>query len=204
MLDIFLSGGPLMYPLAVCSTIALAIILERLWVLRLGNVVPANLVYEVWKLVEANQISSEQMNKLKNRYPLGAVLTSGLSSSKYGRTVMSEQMENIATQKIHRLKRFINMLGTIAVISPLLGLLGTVIGMIEIFISFRISDTGSPGFIASGIAQALVSTAFGLSIAIPAVVFHRFLLRRLDDIAVEMEHQSSILLNLMFRSGVRR
>ena len=193
-----------MYPLLLLSVIGTAIVLERLWVLRIENIAPSNLVYEVWKLVESNQISGEQMNRIKQRYPLGAVLTSGLSSSRYGRTGMDEQMQNTATRKIHRLKRFINMLGTIAVISPLLGLLGTVVGMIEIFISFRISETGSPAFIASGISQALITTAFGLSIAIPAVAFHRFFLRRLDDIAVEMEHQSSILLNLMFRSSIRK
>ncbi len=204
MLEIFLGGGPLMYPLALCSVLAVAIVLERLWVLRKDNVSPPNLVYEVWRLIENNQITGDQMNALKKRYSLGAILTSGLSSSKYGRAVMREQMEATAAQKIHYLKRFINMLGTIAVISPLLGLLGTVVGMIEIFISFQAADSGSPSFMARGISQALISTAFGLSIAIPAVGFHRFLLKRLDDIAVEMEHQSSILLNLMFRSSSNR
>ncbi len=204
MLEIFLGGGVLMYPLALCSAIALAIILERLWTLRLESVVPANLVYEVWQLVEANQISGEKMNLLKRKYPLGAVLVSGLSSSKFGRVVMDEQMQATAVQKTHRLKRFINMLGTIAMIAPLLGLLGTVVGMIEIFVSFQATASASAGFIARGISQALITTAFGLAIAIPAVAFHRFLLRRLDDIAVEMENQASILLNMMFRSSSKR
>ncbi|MCH9664286.1 MAG: MotA/TolQ/ExbB proton channel family protein [Gammaproteobacteria bacterium] len=204
MLEIFLGGGVLMYPLALCSAIALAIILERLWTLRLESVAPANLVYEVWQLIETNQISGEKMNLLKRKYPLGAVLASGLSSSKFGRMVMDEQMQATAVQKIHRLKRFTNMLGTIAMIAPLLGLLGTVVGMIEIFVSFQATASASAGFIARGISQALITTAFGLAIAIPAVAFHRFLLRRLDDIAVEMEHQASILLNMMFRSSAKR
>lgn len=204
MLEIFLGGGLLMYPLALCSVIAVAIILERLWVLRLENVAPTNLVYEVWQLVETNQINGEKMNALKRRYPLGAVLAAGLSSSKFGRSVMSEQMQTTATQKIHSLKKFLNMLGTIAMISPLLGLLGTVVGMIEIFISFQATATASSSFIAGGISQALITTAAGIAIAVPAVIFHRFLLRRLDDIAVEIEVQASILLSMMFRSGLKR
>ncbi len=193
-----------MYPLALCSVIAVAIILERLWVLRLDNVAPANLVYEVWQLVETNQINGEKMNTLKRRYPLGAVLAAGMSSSKFGRSVMSEQMQTTATQKMHSLKKFLNMLGTIAMVSPLLGLLGTVVGMIEIFISFQATATASASFIAGGISQALITTATGIAIAVPAVVFHRFLLRRLDDIAVEFEVQGSILLSMMFRSGLKR
>lgn len=204
MLEIFLGGGPLMYPLALCSILAFAIILERLWVLRKDNIAPPNLVYEVWRLVENNQAGGEQISALKKRYSLGSILAAGLTSSKYGRAVMREQMEATAAQKSHYLKKFINMLGTIAVISPLLGLLGTVVGMIEIFISFQSSTSGSPDFMARGISQALISTAFGLSIAIPSVAFHRFLLKRLDDITVEMEHQAAILLNLMFRSGSNR
>ena len=190
-----------MYPLALCSIFALAIIFERLWVLRLNKVAPADLVYEVWKLVESNQSKGKKMQDLVARFPLATVFLAGLNSSKYGREVMVEQLQNTASQELHHLKRFLNMLGTIAVISPLLGLLGTVLGMIELFITFRSSLSGEPNFIASGIAQALITTAFGLAIAIPSVAFHRFFLRNLDDIAVAMEHQCAILINLLFRTS---
>ncbi len=188
-----------MYPLALCSIIALAIILERLWVLREENIAPPHFVNEIWHMVETNQLSGEQINRLQKRSPLARILMAGLNSSKHGRLVMREQMEEEAGHSVHQLKRFLNMLGTIAVISPLLGLLGTVVGMIEVFISFQAAS--SPSFMARGISQALLTTAFGISIAIPVVICHRFFIRKVEDLTLAMEHQASILVNLMFRSS---
>ena len=197
MLEIFFAGGLLMYPLALCSILGLAVVLERLWVLRHGHVAPPNLVHELWNLVEHNQLSAEKLSRIGRRYPLGMILAVGLNNSKYGREEMSRRMEEEAAQQVHQLKRFLNLLGTIAVISPLLGLLGTVLGMIEVFFSFQ--DSASPSFMARGISQALLTTAYGLAIAIPVVVCHRFFIRKLEDISVAMERQASILVNLMFR-----
>ena len=198
MLELFFAGGILMYPLALCSIIALAIILERLWILRQDRIAPPHLVSEIWHLVETNQLSAEQLNRLQKQSPLAKILAAGLGSTKHGRIVMQEQMEEEASHSIHRLKRFLNMLGTIAVIAPLLGLLGTVVGMIEVFISFQ--GSASPTFMARGISQALLTTAFGISIAIPVVICHRFFIRKVEDLAFAMEHQASMLVNLMFRA----
>ena len=197
MLEIFFAGGLLMYPLALCSILGFAIVLERAWVLRQSHVSPSNLVHELWNLVENNQLSAEKLSRISRRYPLGMILAVGLNNSKYGREEMSRRMEEEAAQQVHQLKRFLNMLGTIAVISPLLGLLGTVLGMIEVFFSFQ--ESASPSFMARGISQALLTTAYGLAIAIPVVVCHRFFIRRLEDISVAMERQASRLVNLMFR-----
>lgn len=191
-----------MYPLALCSVIGLAIILEKLWVLREERIAPPHFVNRIWHLVETNQLSGEQLNRLQKQGPLARILVTGLNSSKHGRLIMREQMEEEAAHSIHHLKRFLNMLGTIAVISPLLGLLGTVVGMIEVFISFQAASS-SPAFMARGISQALLTTAFGISIAIPVVVCHRFFIRRIEDLALAMEHQASILLNLMFKPSQR-
>ncbi len=201
MLEIFLAGGPVMYFLTLFSVVGCAVILERLWVLRKRNVAPPELVYRLWDLVESKQLSSEQMDKMSQRYPLGRILMAGLNHSKYGRDEMSLRMEEEAAQQVNKLKRFLNALGTVAVVSPLLGLLGTVLGMIEVFFSFQ--ETASPSFMARGISQALLTTAYGLIIAIPAVVFHRMFIRRLEDISVEMERQASVLLSMMFRPHKR-
>ena len=197
MLEIFFAGGLVMYPLALCSILGFAIVLERAWVLRQGHVSPPNLVHEIWNLVENNQLSAEKLSRISQRYPLGMILAVGLNNSKYGREEMGRRMEEEAAQQVHQLKRFLSMLGTIAVISPLLGLLGTVLGMIEVFFSFQ--ESASPSFMARGISQALLTTAYGLAIAIPVVVCHRFFMRRLEDISVAMERQASSLVNLMFR-----
>lgn len=199
MLELFLAGGILMYPLALCSIVAVAIILERIWVLRRDSIAPSHLVNDVWHLVESNQLSGERINRIQKSGPLGRILIAGLNSSRHGRILMREQMEEEAAHCIHGLKRFLNMLGTIAVIAPLLGLLGTVLGMIEVFLSFQ--GGSSPTFMARGISQALLTTAFGLSLAIPALICHRFFMRKIEDLALEMEHQASMLVNLMFRSG---
>ena len=198
MLELFFAGGALMYPLALCSVVAVAIILDRAWALRRSNVAPPHLINHVWHLVESNQLAGEHLNSIQKSCPLGSILVAGLNNAGHGRNLMREQMEEKAAHCIHKLRRFLNMLGTIAVIAPLLGLLGTVLGMIEVFISFQ--GSSSPTFMARGISQALLTTAFGLSLAIPVLICHRYFVRKIEDIALEMEHQASMLANLMFRS----
>ena len=198
MLELFFAGGVLMYPLVLCSVCAFAIVVERTWALRRGYVAPPHLINDIWQLVESNQLSSEHLTHIQNSSPLGSILVAGLNNAKHGQALMREQMEAAAAISIHRLKRFLTMLGTIAVIAPLLGLLGTVLGMIEIFISFQ--GVASPRFMARGISQALLTTAFGLSLAIPALICHRYFVRKIEDITLEMEYQASLLVNLMFHS----
>lgn len=197
VLEILQSGGWLMLPIMACSVIALAICLERLWTLRPGKVAPPGLLAEVWALIKQRSITSERLKELKHSSPLGQILVAGLNNASHGREIMKESIQEAAGQVVHDLERFLNPLGTIAAITPLLGLLGTVIGMIDVFTEIMAQGTGNANVLAGGISQALITTAAGLTIAIPALIFHRFFQRRIDSLVVTMEQETVKLLEVM-------
>ncbi|ROS00285.1 biopolymer transport protein ExbB [Sinobacterium caligoides] len=197
MLEIIQAGGWIMLPIVLCSVLALAISVERLWALKADKIAPRNQLAEVWQRVKDNSIDADYLKQLKGSSPLGALLASGLSNSRYGRDIMKESIEESASHIIHDMERNMNALGTIAAIAPLLGLLGTVVGMIDVFTQIVDQGTGNAGALAGGISQALITTAAGLAVAIPALVMHRYLHRRIDTMVVSLEQESVKLVDAL-------
>ncbi|MBT7333588.1 MAG: MotA/TolQ/ExbB proton channel family protein, partial [Gammaproteobacteria bacterium] len=156
-----------------------------------------NLLANSWAALKQDNLSRQNVRLLRKQSPLGYVLAAGISNVKRGRELMKEAMEE-ATHKVSQdLERYLTALGIIASIAPLLGLLGTVIGMIDVFDNLMRQGAGNANLLAGGISTALVTTASGLSVAIPALMFHRFFLRRVDELVVEIEYESSQLLDLV-------
>lgn len=195
MWELVKAGGIMMFPIILCSVVAMGIIIERLIVLRTTKVAPGDLMAKVWSWFKSGQIDQLRLEELRKDSPLGQILAAGLVSAPKGREQMKEAIEEAGGFVIHGLERYLNTLGTIAAISPLLGLLGTVFGLIEIFSAFLAGGTPDAGKLAGGIAMALVTTASGLIVAIPAVFFHRFLLRKVDDLVVAMEQNVTKLVD---------
>lgn len=191
------SGGWLMMPLLLASVLALAISLERAWSLRASRVAPPNLLAEVWGWIRNKQLDADKLRQLKASSPLGEVLAAGLLNSRHGRAIMKESIEEKANVVIHELERYLSVLGTLAMISPLLGLLGTVVGIIEAFMAINSSGMGDPALLASGISKALITTAGGLFVAIPSMIMHRYFIRHIASLAVDMEQQAIKLVDIV-------
>ncbi len=190
MLDLFLSGGWLMFPILLCSTIAVAIIFERSWSLRKDKIIPPRVLPTVVHHMQNNQVNQKYLKQIASQSPLGAVIARGVGNITEGYEVMMLSMAEEGRHQIHAFERYLNFLGTVAAITPLLGLLGTVTGMIEVFASITINGASNSQALASGISQALLTTAFGLSVAIPALMFHRHFHRKIDEYAVHIEQES--------------
>ncbi|HEX5360856.1 MAG TPA: MotA/TolQ/ExbB proton channel family protein [Fluviicoccus sp.] len=186
-----------MMPIMVASVLALAICIERGWALRSRRVAPPDLLPEVWNWIRNKQLNAEKLRQLKANSPLGEILAAGLLNSRHGREIMKESIEETANVVIHHMQRYLSLLGTLAMISPLLGLLGTVVGIIEAFMAVTGGGMTDPSLLANGISKALVTTAGGLFIAIPAMIMHRFFVRHIDSIAVEMEQQAIKLVDIV-------
>lgn len=197
MWELVKAGGWMMLPIILSSIAALGIIAERLWTLRANRVAPPHLLGQVWLWIKEKQLNSQKLKELRLSSPLGEVLAAGLANSKHGRDVMKECIEEAAARVIHELERYLNTLGTIAAMAPLMGLLGTVFGMIQIFSSFTGSGLTNAGSLAGGISTALITTAAGLIVAIPALFFHRFLVRRVDELVVSMEQEAIKLVEVV-------
>jgi biopolymer transport protein ExbB len=187
MWEIVRAGGPFMWPIILCSIVAAAIILERLWTLQDRRVLPPDLTRRVWQLVEAGQVNDKVIRALEQNSPLGKVLAAGLAHRHRSREIVMERLEDAGRHAVHELERFLNALGTIAGISPLLGLLGTVAGIIKAFNAINAGGMGDPRALSGGIAEALLTTAAGLCVAIPALIGYRYLRGRVDRIVVEIE-----------------
>jgi len=190
MWEIVRAGGPLMWPIIVCSITAAAIILERLWTLQDKRVLPRGLPQRVWQLIESNQINDKVIGALEQNSPLGRLLATGLANRHRPREILMERLEDTGRHVVHELERFLNTLGTIAGVSPLLGLLGTVTGIIRAFNAIQAGGIGDPRALSGGIAEALIATAAGLCVAIPALISYRYLRGRVEGIVVEMEKQA--------------
>ena len=182
------AGWPI-WLLIFSSIIALALIIERLWMLRQVTVAPRGLVDRVLEEFKQRGLTQELVNKTAQQGPLGRVLAAGLVNVRSSRAVMKESIEEAGRTVAHDLERFLTTLGTIAAMSPLMGLFGTVVGMIEIFGSAT-PTTGNPGQLAHGISVALYNTAYGLIVAIPSMAFYRHFRRKIDELVVEMEQQA--------------
>lgn len=197
MFELLKAGGILMVPILFCSVLALAIILERFWSLRDSRIAPPDVLNELWRWIKKKELNGKRLKTLQASSPMGRVLASGLLNAKHGREVMKESIEHEASQVVHQLERFLNPLGTVATITPLLGLLGTVIGMIKVFAEIQLAGVGNAGNLAGGISEALITTASGLSVAIPALIAHRYFIRRVDALVVNMEQEAIKLVEVV-------
>lgn len=197
MFELIIAGGWIMAPIILCSILALTIVVERFWTLREKKIAPPNLVEQIIKLHNRNRITNEAINKLYNNSPLGRILAAGLRNMNSQRDLMKESIEEEGRQVVLELERFLNTLGTIASITPLLGLLGTVIGMIKVFAVITSLGVGDPKILADGISEALLTTAAGLSVAIPSVMFYRFFRGRVDELLLKMEAQAVYLVEVI-------
>lgn len=197
MLELIQAGGWLMLPIIVCSILAMAIVGERAWTLRRSRIIPQHLVAQVWHLLKKRKLDSAQLAQLRSGSPLGRILAAGLANRHHERAIMLESIEDAGRHEVHGLERYLNMLGTIAAISPLLGLLGTVIGMIKVFGAIQVQGLGNTGALAGGISEALITTAAGLLVAIPALMAYRYFRRHVDGLVVEMEQEALKLVEVM-------
>jgi len=186
-----------MFPIIISSIVALAIVGERFFTLRAEKVLPDNLVADVWRMASARQLNEEKIREIQQGSPLGRVLAAGLTNRTDDREIMKASIEEVGGHVAHELTRYLNALGTIAAVTPLLGLLGTVVGMISVFTNITTVGVGNPAQLAGGISQALITTAGGLMVAIPALMFHRYFRAKVDGLVVDMEKESLKLIDVL-------
>lgn len=199
MWELVKAGGWLMLPIVLCSVVALIITIERAKRLRMESIAPMHLREQlINRLREAGDIDRTQLMNAKEKTPLGDVLATGLIYRKYGLDSMTMHMQNRASVQIHKLEKNINMLGTIGAISPLLGLLGTVLGIIASFLAISEGGLQDPTLLAVGVSQALITTAAGMIVAIPALIAYRFFQRRIVDINARFETEAGVLIQEMY------
>jgi len=191
------AGGWLMIPIVFCSIIAASICVERFWTLRTDQIAPKNLLSQVWNWIRHSEMDAQRLRELRINSPLGQILAAGISSHRLGRDMMKESIEEVASHVVHELERYLNTLGTVAAISPLLGLLGTVIGMIKVFTAIKLEGTGNAAVLAGGISEALITTAAGLTVAIPSLFFYRYFQRKVDELVINMEQEALKLVEVL-------
>ncbi|MEC7876020.1 MAG: MotA/TolQ/ExbB proton channel family protein [Pseudomonadota bacterium] len=201
MFELIRAGGFLMWPILACSVVSMAIIAERFWSLRESKIAPASLVANVWQWHKSDELDAKRIQALRINSPLGMILAAGLLNRKHSREIMKESIEEVGRLVAHSLERFLNTLGTISSITPLLGLLGTVIGMIKVFTVITSQGVGDPSVLSEGISEALLTTAAGLSVAIPSLMFYRYFRGKVDDLVVTMEQEALKMVEVMH--GIR-
>ena len=194
---IIISGGWLMIPILLCSVAAVAFIAERFWSLQTKKITPPSLVAQVWQWYKADSLDENRIDALSSNSPLGRILAAGLTNRNHPRELMKESIEDTGRQVVHELERFLNTLGTIAAITPLLGLLGTVIGMIKVFTAITLHGVGNPSILAGGISEALITTAAGLFVAIPTLIFYRYFRGKVDTLVLKMEEEALKMVDVM-------
>jgi len=197
VLEFFKAGGLTMWPLLMFSIAALGIAGERFWSLQSKRIAPKGLVNQVWQWEQAGQLDAKRIQELRRASPLGRILAAGLVNRRHERAVIKESIEEVGRHVAHELERFIGALGTIATASPLLGLLGTVLGMIKIFSVVSSEGVGDPALLAGGIAEALITTVTGLFIAIPSLILYRYFRGRVDDLIITMEQEALKMVEIM-------
>jgi len=197
VLELVKAGGWPMIPLLLLSAIELAIIIERFWTLRRKAVLPAGLGEEVRAWAARGKLDPSHVDSLRATSPLGALLAAALDVRHRPRDQIRERIEDVGRHLVHRMEKFLNTLGTIAAAGPLLGLFGTVVGMIQMFLRILDHGVGDVNQLAGGIGKALVCTATGMVVAIPALMFHRWFRGRIAEYIVDMEHEAIALLDTL-------
>ena len=199
MFDLITSGGWLMVPILACSVASLAIILERLWTLQDRLISPPDLSRNIEALLQTGQLTRDKIAEIQTSSPLGKILAAGLVNLDQTTDAIRDANEEAGRHVVHDLERYLNALGTIASITPLLGLLGTVIGMIKVFATITAVGVGNPQALAGGISEALITTATGLAVGIPSLLFYRYFKGRVLELTVEMEQQAFRMLDVIRR-----
>ena len=199
MLELIKAGGWAMWPILLCSMLTVGIVVERFWALRRKAVMPAGLADEVQSWAASRKPEAQHLDALAATSPLGIVLAAALRARPFGRDVVRERVEEAGRHVMHDLDRFLTTLGTIALISPLMGLLGTVSGMIRMFLAIMANGVGDAGALAGGIGESLICTEAGLIVAVPAYIFHRFLRGRVTGYGIAMEREVSALVDALER-----
>lgn len=203
MWELVKAGGWLMLPIIICSIVALIIIIERAKVLRMAAIAPTGLREGlIEQLRQKGDISKNELLEIKDSSPLGDILATGLLYRQYGLDSMTMHMQNRASVQVHALEKNINMLGTIGAIAPLLGLLGTVLGIIVSFLAVTDGSMQDPAMLAGGVSQALITTAGGMFVAIPALMAYRYFQRRIVDINAKFETEAGLLIQEMYDYGL--
>lgn len=197
MWELVKAGGWPMVPLLLLGVLALAIVLERFWSLRRNEVLPPGLGQEVRNWAARGKLDPAHLATLRANSPLGALLAAALEARNRPRDQIRERIEDTGRHLVHRMERFLNALGTIASAGPLLGLLGTVVGMIQMFLGILDHGIGDVNQLAGGIGKALVCTAAGMIVAIPALMFHRFFKGRINGYVIDMEQEATALLDAL-------
>jgi len=190
MIDLLVAGGWVMPLIVACSVVALSISIERYIALDRSKVAPPHLLATVWRDLKQGELNAQKLAQLRTNSPLGAILAAGIANRGQGRDVMKESISEAASHVVHDLEKYLNTLGTVAAIAPLLGLLGTVVGMIDVFTQITTVGTGNANALAGGISEALLTTAAGLIVAIPALVMHRYYTGLIDTIVVDLEREA--------------
>ncbi|WP_242107354.1 MotA/TolQ/ExbB proton channel family protein [Luteimonas aquatica] len=204
MLELVKAGGWPMLPLLVLSALAVAIVVERFWALRRKAVLPKGLGGEVRAWAARGRLDPTHIDSLRANSPLGALLAAALDVRNRPREEIRERVEDVGRHQAHRMERYLNALGTIAAAGPLLGLFGTVVGMIQMFLGIMDHGVGDVSQLAGGIGKALVCTAAGMVVAVPALVFHRYFRARVDAYLVDMEHEAIQLMDAIDPRNARR
>ena len=199
MVEIVKAGGWLMAPIILCAILAMGIALERFWTLQRKRVIPEDLTSRVWSWVEKDALDQRQIQALHQGSPLGQILAAGLINRDRERVIMKDSVEDTGRHVVHELERYLDTLGTVAAITPLLGLLGTVIGMVKVFTAITTHGVGDPTVLAGGIAEALVTTGAGLTVAIPALIGYRYFRSRVDALVIDMEKEAIKLVEALHR-----
>lgn len=197
MLGLFSAGGALMWPILLCSVIALTVISERFWALRSDRIIPENTLSQAMALL--NHLDKHKVDQLSKSSPLGKILAVALKHSGSDIYVITERVQDAGRHVLHDLEKYLSALGTIAMITPLLGLLGTVVGMIDVFSNIMLQGIGQAQGLSGGIATALLTTAAGLLVAIPSLVAHRYFERQLENISIDLEQQTALFLDAIRR-----
>jgi biopolymer transport protein ExbB len=197
LLETIEAGGWVMLPIIACSVVATAIVLERSWTLRRRRIMPDNLVSSIWHLYRSGQLTEPRIQEIRDASPLGRMLAAGIANRLHSREIMKDSINDTGRQVVAGLERYLNTLGTIASVSPFLGLLGTVLGIIDVFGVISGGGVGNAVVLSGGIAKALITTAAGLMVAIPALMFHRFFNSKVNKLAIAMEEQALRLVEVM-------
>ncbi len=197
MFEFLKAGGLLIVPIMLCSVIAMAIVIERFMTLRARNIAPDNIISRVHKLItQGIPPKKAEIEDIRKSSVVGKVLAAGLENSHQPRHIMKESLEETGRHAAHHLNRYMTALGTVAAVTPLLGLLGTVVGMIQVFSVITTMGVTSPSDLAGGISTALITTAAGISVAVPALIFHRYFNGRINDYVVRLEQEALKLVEL--------
>ena len=196
---IILSGGIIIWPIILLSIISLAIVLEKTWNLARDILIPKNLTENLISLVSEDSLSEKKIKKMSNDSVLGSIFAKLIREKNKDKTSLRLKAEEVGRFEVNRLEQYLSLLGTIATVSPILGLLGTVMGMINIFSNLLESNLGSVSPLAGGIAEALVTTAAGLIVAIPTLIFYRHFSRTIENYSLELEEESNKLIDHLSR-----